>query len=188
MASFEPLAADATGKGQTCLVVTAGIGMVDTIDRILEELETGQRIKVVATPLAEEWLDAGGLSEQIRDLTGSLPESKFRNPWSVKPEQMSNRCLASPVTLNTLTKWAAGQADNLALSMLCEATWTDGIQVVAQVTLNGSYGKHPAGKPALDVLVKAGVEVVPYVAGTAMKNVLADTYSRNQIPTNLQSH
>jgi phosphopantothenoylcysteine synthetase/decarboxylase len=186
MASFEPLP-DGTTTGTSCLVVTAGIGMVDTIDRIQAELDTGWNVQVVATPLAAEWMTAGGFDDQIKALTGELPVATFRNPWDTKPATMANRCIAAPVTLNTLTKWAAGNADNLALSMLCEATWTPGIPVVAYITLNGAYRRHPAGQPAIDVLVKAGVQVEPFEAGEATLSVLAATYRPDQLPPNLRA-
>lgn len=186
MASFEPLGAENGETGTTCLVVTAGIGLVDTLDRVRAELESGWRVQVVATPLAGRWLEAGGLSATIEELTGAAPESVFRNPWDSKKEAMANRCLASPVTLNTLTKWASGHPDNLALSMLTEATWSRGIPVTAQITLNGAYKGHPAGDPAIEVLREAGVIIEPYVAGPAMKEVLAATYQQNQLPRNLR--
>lgn len=186
MVSFVPLR-DSNTKPATCLVVTAGIGMVDTLDRIATELEISSAVHVMATPLAARWMDDGGMRANIEKLTGAPVESEFRSPWDDKKALMYNRCVVAPLTLNTLTKWSQGQPDNLAVSMLCEATWTDGITVTAHLTLNGAYGAHPAAKPAIKILEDAGVETTPYVAGPTMKQVLSATYGINQVPINLQT-
>ncbi|MCP3992570.1 MAG: flavoprotein [Actinomycetia bacterium] len=186
MASFKPADPESDARRLAHLVVTAGIGAVDTIDRIKAEMDAGWDIEVIATPHAAAWLEASDLAQQILDLTGEPHRSTLRTPWDDKTERMANRCVAAPVTLNTLTKWADGHADNLALSTLCEATWTRGVPVDAHLTLNGPYAHHPAGKQAVELLTEHGVNIIPYVPGPAMKAVLATTYTPEQLPSALR--
>lgn len=126
MTSFERLPPDSESPGVTCVVVTAGIGMVESIERIEAEMADGSLVRVVATSLAAKWMKAGELLQPIEELTGAPVESDYRTPWDPKPSLMFNRCVVAPLTLNTVTKWADGHPDNLALSMLCEAAWTRG--------------------------------------------------------------
>ena len=186
MASFEVFRSEGERRN-TCLVVPAGIGLVDSIDRVKSEREVSDIVHVVSTPLATRWLEIGGLSAEIERLTGHQPTATFRTPWDPKPSMMYNRCVVAPLTLNTLTKWASGQADNLAVSMLCEATWTDGVDVTAYLTLNGAYAAHPAASPAIATLKDAGVVIRPFQAGPSMKAVMAQTYGDRQLPPNLRA-
>jgi hypothetical protein len=74
--------------------------------------------------------------------------------------------------LNTLTKWAAGHCDNLALSLLCEATGL-GIDTRAEVHLSQPYAEHPAATDALSRLSHMGVSL--YRAPGAARHELLPT-------------
>lgn len=136
------------------LIVAAGGPVLRTIDRIKAEQANGFEVRVIATPQSAEWLDA----EEIEALTGYRLESAMLTPdnsWLVPP---ANRVLATPVTLNTLTKWADGHSDNLALGLLCEAMGAR-IPIVAELSLSQEFANHPAVPPAIERLTAAGVEI-----------------------------
>ena len=131
----------------TFLIVAAAGMAIWTPERIKAEQALGRRVSVVATPAAAEWLDAN----QIEGLTGWPLRINQRTPTVPTFDPPGRRVLASPVTLNTLTKWARGHADNLALSLLIEATFTDDVPVSAEVSLSEYYAKTPRSRKRTDL-------------------------------------
>ncbi len=141
-------------NGVTFMIVSGAGSAVWTPERIEAELALGRRVNVIATPTAASWLDP----TTIRDLTGWDLRCHQRDPLTPTFQPPACRVLASPVTLNTLTKWAAGHCDNLALSLLCEATGL-GIETRAEIHLSEAYARHPAAADALDRLARMGVSL-----------------------------
>lgn len=136
------------------LIVSAGRSSLQTLDRIRDEQADGWQVRVIATPQAAQWLDDNAIAE----LTGHRLESAMLTPdnsWLIPP---ANRVLATPVTLNTLTKWADGHSDNLAIGLLCEAMGA-GIPITAELSLSQEFANHPAVPAAKQRLVDAGVKV-----------------------------
>ncbi|MEM7324539.1 MAG: flavoprotein [Actinomycetota bacterium] len=126
------------------MIVSAGGPTTGTVDRVRRELSRGQQVRVIATPQAAEWLD----HDTIEQLTGWPLQWKMLTPEASTLEPMGNRVLATPVTLNTLTKWADGHADNLAIGLLCEALGA-GIEIRAELSLSQQFANHPAVPAAL---------------------------------------
>lgn len=126
------------------MIVSAGGPTTGTIDRLKQELDQEQRVRVIATPQAAEWLD----HDEIESLTGWPLQSKMLTPDASTLVPMGNRVLATPMTLNTLTKWADGHADNLAIGLLCEALGA-GIEIRAELSLSQQFANHPAVPAAL---------------------------------------
>jgi hypothetical protein len=148
-------------------MIVSGAGpAVWTPERLAAELDLGRRVNVIATPTAARWLDR----KLVRELTGWELRTDLRDPLTPTFQPPGCRILASPVTLNTLTKWAAGHADNLALSLLCEATGL-GIDTRAEISLSEAYAKHPAVTDALTRLTGIGVSLFR-VAGSARHPLL----------------
>ena len=137
------------------LIVSAGGPVVRTVDRIRLEQERGFEVRVIATPQAAQWLDR----DEIERLTGRRFESAMLTPEQSTLFPLGNRVLASPVTLNTLTKWADGHADNLAIGLLCEALGTPSLPIVAELSLSPQFLRHPAVPAAIGRLAAAGVEI-----------------------------
>lgn len=136
------------------LIVSAGRPALQTVERIRSEQAAGWQVRVIATPQAAEWLD----NEAIAKLTGHPLEAAMLTPensWLVPP---ANRVLATPVTLNTLTKWADGHSDNLAIGLLCEAMGA-GIPITAELSLSEEFANHPAVPLAKQRLTDAGVQI-----------------------------
>jgi phosphopantothenoylcysteine synthetase/decarboxylase len=126
------------------MIVSAGGPTTGTLDRLRQELDRDQRVRVIATPQAAEWLD----HDEIERLTGWPLQWKMLTPEASTLVPMGNRVLATPVTLNTLTKWADGHADNLAIGLLCEALGA-GTQIRAELSLSQQFANHPAVPVAL---------------------------------------
>ncbi len=144
-------------NGITFLMVCAGGPAAATIDRIRREQALDRQVVVFPTPTAADWLDGGA----VAGLTGFPMRSAMPGPADPAWGPVGHRVLVSPCTLNSLTKWAHGHADNLALSLLCEAIGSPGIEIRAELSLSGPYANHPATTDALAVLRTAGVHLAP---------------------------
>lgn len=142
----------------TFLIVCAGGPTAWTLRRLWVELQTGRRVSVVATPQAAAWFDRQGVSAEIEAMTGWPVRSELPTPPQPTFDPPGSSVLVSPCTLNTLTKWADGHSDNLAISLLCEAVGR-GVPTRAEVSVSGPYASHPATARALDRLAGLGVEL-----------------------------
>ena len=151
----------AADNGVTFLIVCGGGRAVHTSARIEAEQALDRRVCVFPTPTAAAWLDAAA----IERLTGFPMRFAMPDPATAPLGPEGHRVLVSPCTLNSLTKWAHGHCDNLALSLLCEATGTPGIDVRAEVSLSEPYARHPAVDDALAVLRGCGVRFSPVEGG-----------------------
>ena len=145
-------------NGVTFMIVCAGSPMTRTLLRLQVELETGRRVNVVATPQAAAWFDYYEIGPIIEQMTGWPVRSELRPPTMPTFDPPGSSVLVSPCTLNTLTKWAAAHADNLALSLLCEAVGR-GVPTRAEVSLSGPYSSLPGAEDALARLTMLGVDV-----------------------------
>lgn len=155
-----PAAPDLTvdDNGVTFLVVCAGGPIAWTLRRLWIELAAGRLVSVIATPQAAAWFDAQGVGARIQDMTGWPVRSELPTPPEPTFQPPGSSVLVSPCTLNTLTKWADGHSDNLAVSLLCEAVGR-GVPTRAEVSVSGPYASHPATGRALDRLGELGVEL-----------------------------
>jgi len=151
----------ATDNGVTFLMVCAGGRAAFTTERIRREQALGRRVAVFPTPTAAAWLDA----DEILELTGLPMRSAMPSPATPPFGPVGHRVVVSPCTLNSLTKWAHGHSDNLALSLLCEAIGIPGIEVRAEVSLSDPYERHPAVTSALSTLQGVGVAFSPVEGG-----------------------
>lgn len=142
-------------NGVTFMIVTGAGTAIWTPERIRAEIALGRRVNVIPTPTAAQWLD----NNQIRELTGWDMRPIQRLPPTPTFDPPGCRVLATPVGLNTLTKWAAGHCDNLALSLLCEAVGTPGLEVRAEIALSEAYARHPATTEALERLASMDVQL-----------------------------
>ena len=141
-------------NGVTFMIVSAAGSAVYTYERAEQEIKLGRRVNIIPTPNAAKWLDIDALHE----LTGWPIRPTMRTPLVPTFQPPGCRVLASPVSLNTLTKWAQGHADNLAISLLCEATGL-GIPTRAEIHLSTAYARHPAAAEAIKFLLNWGVDV-----------------------------
>ena len=118
----------------------------------------GWDVCLVLTPSAYCWLDASTLSA-LTDLTGHPVRHQYKLPDEPDVLPSPDALLVAPATLNTLTKWADGHADTLALGLITEAI---GLRLpqVALPYVNAAQAAHPAFSRAVTTLRECGVTVL----------------------------
>lgn len=158
MASFDPANTDVI-----FLIVSGGKGALNSAALAQALVDEGNQVNVVATPTAVEWID----NEQIQKITGWPVRYQMRNHAEATFEPLAGRIIATPVTLNTLTKWASGHADNLAIGLLCEGLGMN-IPIEAEIQLSSAFAAHPATAPAIATLRSFGVKVTASPTGAPL--------------------
>jgi len=164
MPSFDP-----TDDQVTYLVVSACKGALRTAERCTEIIQQGNQVNVIATPTAASWID----SEQIERITGWPVRHQMRTPDQPTFTPLGNKVLATPVSLNTLTKWASGHTDNLAVGLLCEALGAN-VPIEAEIQVSQEFANHPAVIPALQILMNSNVRVRSCPGGFDLTHLFQD--------------
>ena len=67
--------------------------------------------------------------------------------------------VVAPMTLNTTTKWAQGNADTLALSQLCKGMGLE-LPIGVAPCITGPFSRHPAFQQSITVLRECGINVL----------------------------
>jgi hypothetical protein len=99
--------------------------------------DAGWLVRVIATPMAERFIDA----DQLAELTGDRVRMGFRMPDEPDELPKADAVVVAPATFNTVNKWAAGITDTFAAGLLCELTG-------ARVPILGfAIGQGRAGTP-----------------------------------------
>ncbi|MEU7588509.1 flavoprotein [Micromonospora sp. NPDC049230] len=136
------------------LVVSAA-GPAEHIDELVDLLiADGWRVCMIVSPTAAVWLDRAAL----QDKTGYLVRVEWRMPGDPEPHPPADVVVAAPVTFNTVTKWALGINDTLALGVLNEATGA-GLPILAFPHVKAELAAHPAYAGHVAVLRAAGIVV-----------------------------
>lgn len=117
----------------------------------------GWDVCLVLTPSAHRWLEP--TLPALHDLTGHPVRHQYKLPDEPDVLPSPDALLVAPATLNTLTKWADGHADTLALGLITEAI---GLQLhqVALPYINSAQAAHPAFTRAVTTLRECGVTVL----------------------------
>ncbi|NGN68441.1 flavoprotein [Streptomyces sp. A7024] len=130
----------------------------------------GWDVCLILTPAAHRWATEdpqdtgageGGADTlvELTELTGHPVRHHYKLPSQSDVHPAPDALLAAPATLNTLTKWADGHADTLALGLLTEGLGLD-LPIVALPYINAAQAKHPALPRAVTTLRTAGVRVL----------------------------
>ncbi|MFF8732766.1 flavoprotein [Streptomyces sp. NPDC015171] len=123
----------------------------------------GWDVCLILTPSAHRWaaedLAAGDGLGDLEALTGHPIRHQYKLPSHQDVLPAPDAILSAPTTLQTLTKWADGHADTLALGLLTEALGLD-LPVVALPYINAAQARHPALPRAVATLRGAGVRVL----------------------------
>lgn len=99
-------------------VVVCAAGIAGDVGKLITAAhERGWEVVIVATPKGLDFLDSGVIENQ----TGYRIRSAWRSPGDGRSSPRADAIAVAPATFNTINKWAAGFADNLALGILCEA-------------------------------------------------------------------
>lgn len=128
------------------------VGLADLIGRLQGH---GWAVGVVLTPSAATWINA----EELAGSTGCVVRSAARLPSEDDPLPKANAVLAAPLTFNSLNKWAAGVADNVAVGILCELLGA-GVPIVAAPCVKEVLRRHPAYGESIKRLSDAGVRFI----------------------------
>lgn len=126
----------------------------------------GWTVCLILTPAAHRWAiedTADGPGElpldQLAELTGHPVRHQYKLPSERDVLPPADALLAAPITLNSLTKWAGGHADTLALGVLTEGLGKV-VPIVALPYINAAQARHPALPRTLATLREAGVRVL----------------------------
>jgi hypothetical protein len=121
----------------------------------------GWDVCLVLTPSAYRWAEEDGENElkALRKLTGHPVRYHYKLPSQSDVLPDADALLVAPATLNTLTKWADGHADTLALGLVTEGLGMP-LPIVALPYLNNAQAQHPALSRAVSTLRTAGVTVL----------------------------
>jgi phosphopantothenoylcysteine synthetase/decarboxylase len=146
-----------TGKPFLYIVVCAA-GVADDVDQLIRYAQQeGWGTGVVATPNALPLIDQQALEE----LTGYPIRSAWRTPAQPRPLPPADVIVVAPATLSTITKWAAGHADTLALGILTEA-YGLGIPTAVLPYINKAQTAQPAYSRSRRDLEQMGVRFGSY--------------------------
>lgn len=99
-------------------IVVCAAGVAGDVGRLITAAQIlGWFVGVVATPQGLGFLDAAAVEDQ----TGYPIRSAWRSPGEARRFPPAGAIAVAPATFNTVNKWAAGFADNLALGILLMA-------------------------------------------------------------------
>jgi hypothetical protein len=112
---------------------------------------------VILTPAAARWLDQD--IPALEGLTGHPVRSTYKIPGDPDVLPDPDALLVAPATLNTLSKWALGIADNLALGLITEGIGKR-LQIVALPYINAAQAEHPVLSAHRRLLEAAGIKVL----------------------------
>lgn len=167
---------DRTDKPFLQIVVCAA-GVADDVGKLIGAAH--QRhwdVGVVATPTGLGFLDVAAVEAQ----TGRPVRSAWRSPGQPRPTRPADAIAVAPASFNTVNKWAAGIADNLALGILCEAPAMD-IPVAVLPYLNSAQAAHLAYGQSLERLREMGVLIGSYEPHRPKAGGGADRYRWEEV-------
>jgi phosphopantothenoylcysteine synthetase/decarboxylase len=124
--------------------------------RLLVEIaqQRGWRVWTTASPNALALFDGS----ELEALTGSPVRSAWRSPTERSPFPPADAIVVAPATFNTINKWAAGIADTLAVSVLCDHAGS-GIPIAVLPNVHAAHARHPAYRESVDRLKSLGVRI-----------------------------
>ncbi|MFD6879824.1 MULTISPECIES: flavoprotein [unclassified Streptomyces] len=139
-------------------VVVCAAGIADDVGKLITAAqERNWDVGVIATPHAVPFLDVPAIERQ----TGFEIRSAWRSPGDDRPLPPVDAIVAAPATFNTVNKWAAGFADNLAPAILCEA-YGMGVPTAVLPYVNSALAAHPAYRRSISELREMGVSIGSY--------------------------
>jgi phosphopantothenoylcysteine synthetase/decarboxylase len=125
-------------------------------------VDAGWLVRVVATPSAMSWVDAG----RVEKVTRFPVLVEQRQLGQAKRFPPPARVIVCPATFNAVNKLAAGIMDNYAAGLMCEALASQIPLTVAPMVSNRLW-PHPAWQHNLDMLTAAGVTFIDIATGRA---------------------
>src|SRR5215469_13798889 len=117
----------------------------------------GWDVCLICTPTAARWLQPA--LPGLANLTRHPVRSQFKLPDEPDVLPAPDAMLIAPATANTLTKWALGISDTLALGLITEAVGLR-LPMVALASLSEAQAAHPAFDRNAELLRSAGVALL----------------------------
>lgn len=137
-------------------VIACGSSLARDVGRLVELAQAdGWDVCAVVTPDGSKFVDVAALERQ----TGHPVRSRYKNPDEADVLPEAEAMIVAPATVNTVSKWAAGIADTLALGLLVEAIGKN-LPLVAMPFTNVAMAAHPAFRESMDRLRGWGVTVL----------------------------
>ena len=137
------------------VVVCAAPPASDAHELVKLAQAAGWEVCVIATPEAMHWIDPTMLAE----LTGYDVRSEYRSAGEAKSLPEADAIAVAPATFNTVNKFRAGIADNMAVGVLCECLRA-GVPIVLAPNVKAVLADHPAFPASLRELASWGVHVL----------------------------
>jgi phosphopantothenoylcysteine synthetase/decarboxylase len=127
-------------------------------------IRAGWQVRVVATPSALNWID----DAQVERVTGFRALVDQRQPDQVKRFPPPAQVVVCPATFNSVNKLAAGIMDTYAAGVMCEAL-ASRVPITVMSMVSNKLWDHPAWRPNLAALARAGVSFVDVRTGRTGK-------------------
>jgi len=143
-------------RGRVLYVVVCAAPPASEVHELVKLAQAaGWEVCVIATPEAMHWIDPAMLAE----LTGYDVRSEYRAAGEAKSLPDADAIAVAPATFNTVNKFRAGIADNMAVGMLCECLRA-GVPIVLAPNVKAVLAEHPAFPASLRELASWGVHVL----------------------------
>jgi phosphopantothenoylcysteine synthetase/decarboxylase len=142
---------------RTLYIVVCGAGPATDVASLVRLAQgQGWQVCVITTPAGADFVD----KVELEELTGYSVRTEFRKPDDPEPSwPLADAIAVAPATINMVCKWAAGIADNLALSILFECMGID-LPIVVAPNVNPALARHPAYQRSVQQLREWGVNVL----------------------------
>jgi phosphopantothenoylcysteine synthetase/decarboxylase len=115
----------------------------------------GWDVCVVVTPLATRFVDL----QELAELSGRPVRQDYKLPGEADLFPRASALVVAPATFNTINKLAAGIADTLALSLLCEYLAL-GTPIVVAPNVGPTLARHPQYPRSVRRLRRWGARVL----------------------------
>jgi phosphopantothenoylcysteine synthetase/decarboxylase len=143
-------------RGRVLYVVVCAAPPASEVHELVKLAQAaGWEVCVIATPEAMHWIDPAMLAE----LTGYDVRSEYRAAGEAKSLPDADAIAVAPATFNTVNKFRAGIADNMAVGVLCECLRA-GVPIVLAPNVKAVLAEHPAFPASLRELASWGVHVL----------------------------
>jgi phosphopantothenoylcysteine synthetase/decarboxylase len=155
-------------RGVLYAVACAAPPVLHLLSLVRQAQARGWDVCVILTPSAARWLEADLAT--LADLTGHPVRSAYKLPGQPDVLPGPDAIVVAPATANTISKWAAGIGDNLALGLVGEAIGKR-LPLVALPFFNAAQAAHPVMAGNLRLLSDAGVTILPRQPGDGTAEV-----------------
>jgi phosphopantothenoylcysteine synthetase/decarboxylase len=143
-------------RGRVLYVVVCAAPPASEVHELVKLAQAaGWEVCMIATPEAMHWIDPAMLAE----LTGYDVRSEYRAAGEAKSLPDADAIAVAPATFNTVNKFRAGIADNMAVGVLCECLRA-GVPIVLAPNVKAVLAEHPAFPASLRELASWGVHVL----------------------------